>query len=205
MRKIVALIAVILLFSVMLTSCSCQDISLIGSIEYNDDDSITYNEVKYFDAKNYSGKIDIDYSSERCVKIGIRRYVLWSISVFYGNEKESPDIIACSRGNGVWIREGLDIDELIMKNICVASETLSFRICDIITDETVPYVFEDRGNASTVVDFEKFSFEDYPAFGFSVDIVSIDGQLYLQYNWDSDYYKITSDFEAELRTAGFIN
>ena len=131
-------------------------------------------------------------------------YLLAAVSVFYGDDLENPDIISCSRGNGVWIREGMNIDELIITNNCVVSDSFSFKICDIITDESIPYSLELEIQR-VLIDFEEFPLEDYPAFGFYVDIIQIDDELYLQYVWDSDFYKITGEFEAQLQENGFID
>ena len=46
--------------------------------------------------------------------------------------------------------------------------------------------------------------ENYPAFSFSVTVVPIDGELYLQYVWDSDFYRITEEFEAALYENGLM-
>ena len=125
--------------------------------------------------------------------------------MFYGDDLENPDIISCSRGGDVWIREGMDIDELIMTNNCVVSDSFSFKICDIITEESIPYSVELESRHALVVNFARFPLEYYPAFSFWPEIVLIDGELYLQYVWNSDFYKITDEFETELIENGFID
>lgn len=38
---------------------------------------------------------------------------------------ENPHLIACSKADNVWLKEGMDIDELIMNNHCVVSDDFS--------------------------------------------------------------------------------
>ncbi len=215
MRKFIMLMATILLCCILMTSCGTylpdyvtfwREISPKDTIEWNDDNSITYNGTKYIDTKNTNGKISTNYDSENCVKIATMpySYLLGAVSVFYGDDLENPTIISCSRSRNIWIKEGKDIDELILTNNCIVSDSLSFKICDVITGESIPYSLE-LGNRRALVNFEKFPLEDYPAFSFCVDIIALDGGLYLQYVWDSDFYKITDEFEAELRRNGFID
>ena len=215
MKKLITFIGIVLLSCLILTSCGTylpdyitfwKELSPSGTIEWDyDDNGIIYNGTKYVNTENYNGKISTDYDSEHCVKIATMpyRYLLGAVSVFYGNELENPDIISCNRGHGVWIREGMNIDELIMTNHCVVNDSFSFRICDVITDKSIPYSSE-LGNIRHEVDFERFPLEDYPAFSMYIYIIPLDGELYLQYGWDSDFYEITDDFEIELRENGFI-
>ena len=215
MKKLITLIGIVLLSCLLLTSCGTylpdyitfwKELSPSGTIEWDhDDNGIIYNGTKYVNTENYNGKISTDYDSEHCVKIATMpySYLLGAVSVFYGNELENPDIISCSRGGDVWIREGMDIDDLIMTNNCVVNDSFSFRICDVITEESIPYSFE-LGNIRHRVHFERIPLEDYPAFSMYIYIIPLDGELYLQYVWDSDFYEITDDFETELRENGFI-
>ena len=217
MKKLITFIGIVLLCCLLMTSCgTClpdyttfyKELSPKDTIIWNGDGSITYNGIKYTNTNNYNGKITTDYDSEHCVKIATMpySYLLGTVSVFYGDDLENPDIISRSGGgDDVWIREGIDIDELIMTNNCVVSDSFSFKICDIITEESIPYSFELESRPAWVVNFARFPLEDYPAFSFWPEIVSVDGELYLQYVWDSDFYKITNEFEAELRENGFID
>ena len=217
MKKILALIGIVVLCCLLLTSCGMylphyitfyREISPKDTIVWNkEDNSITYNGIKYTNTNNYNGKIKTDYDSEHCVKIATMpySYLLCAVSVFYGDDLENPDIISCSRGGDVWIREGMDIDELIMTNNCVVSDSFSFKICDIITEESIPFSLELESRHASVVHFAWFPLEDYPAFSFSPRIVLIDGELYLQHAWDSDFYKITDEFETELIENGLID
>ena len=217
MKKLITFIGIVLLCCLLLTSCgTClpdyitfyKEISSKDTIVWNEEDnSITYNDIKYTNTNNHNGKIKTDYDSEHCVKIATMpySYLFGAVSVFYGDDLENPDIISCSRGGDVWIREGMDIDELIMTNNCVVSDSFSFKICDVITEESIPYSFELESRYALVVKFARFPLEDYPAFSFWPEIVSVDGGFYLQYVWDSDFYKISDEFEAELRENGFID
>ena len=216
MKKLITFIGIVLLCCLLMTSCgTClpdyttfyKELSPKDTIIWNGDGSITYNGIKYTNTNNYNGKITTDYDSEHCVKIATMpySYLFGAVSVFYGDDLENPDIISCSRGRNVWIREGMDIDELIMTNNCVVSDSFSFKICDIITEESIPYSFELESRPAWVVNFARFPLEDYPAFSFWPEIVSVDGELYLQYVDNSDFYKITDEFEAELRENGFID
>ena len=217
MKKLITFIGIVLLCCLLMTSCGTylpdyitfyKELSPKDTIVWNEEDnSITYNGIKYTNTNNYNGKISTDYNSEHCVKIATMpySYLLGAVSVFYGDNLENPTIISCNRGGGVWIREGLNIDNLIMNNNCVVNDSFSFKICDVITEESIPYSLELETRHYLVVNFARFPLEDYPAFRFWPEIVSVDGELYLQYVWDSDFYKITNEFEAELRENGFID
>ena len=213
MKKILALIGMVGLCGLLLTSCGTylpdyitfyREISPKDTIVWNEEDgSITYNGIKYIDTYDSNVKISTDYDSEHCVKIATMpySYLFGAVSVYYGDDLENPDIISCSRRRGAWIREGMDIDELIMTNNCVVSDSFSFKICDIITEESI----ELESRHASVVHFAWFPLENYPAFSFWSEIVLIDGELYLQYAWNSDFYKITDEFETELIENGLID
>ena len=217
MKKLIPFIGIVLLCCLLLTSCgTClldyatfyKELSPKDTIIWHADNSITYNGIKYTNTNNSYGKISTDYDSEHCVKIGTMpySYLFGTVSYLYGDDLENPDILARSGGGSdLWIREGMDIDELIMTNNCVVSDSFSFKICDIITEESIPYSFELESRPAWVVNFARFPLEDYPAFSFWPEIVSVDGELYLQYVDNSDFYKITDEFEAELRENGFID
>ena len=217
MKKLITFIGIVLLCCLLMTSCGTylpdyitfyREISPKDTIVWNEEDnSITYNGIKYTNTNNYNGKISTDYNSEHCVKIATMpySYLLSAVSVFYGDNLENPTIISCNRGGGVWIREGLNIDNLIMNNNCVVNDSFSFKICDVITEESIPYSLELETRHYLVVNFARFPLEDYPAFRFRPEIVSVDGELYLQYVWNSDFYKITDEFEIELIENGFID
>ena len=214
MKKHITFFGIVLLCCLLLTSCGThyksfyKELSPKDTIVWNEEDSsITYNGIKYTNTNNYNGKIRTDYDSEHCVKIATMpySYLLGAVSVFYGDDLENPDIISCSRGGNVWIREEMDIDELIMTNNCVVSDSFSFKICDVITEESIPYSSELETKHYRLVYFEQFPLEDYPAFSFWPEIVLIDGELYLQYVWNSDFYKITDEFETELIENEFID
>lgn len=182
-----------------------QEISPADTIEWVDDGRIRYNGTIYESIGNSNGMISADYDAEGCVKIATMpySYLLGATSVFYGDELDDPDIITCNRGNDVWIKEDMDIHEMIMDNTCVVSHTFSFRIRDVITDEVIPYSLE-LDNLRSLIGYLRCPLEDYPAFRFSVQVVPIDGELYLQYVWDSDFYRITEEFEAALYENGLI-
>ena len=74
----------------------------------------------------------------------------------------------------------------------------------MITDEVIPYSSE-LGDRYSLVGYLRFPLEDYPAFSFHVTVVPIDGELYLQYVWNSDFYRITDEFEADLYANGLID
>ena len=97
----------------------------------------------------------------------------------------------------------MNVDDLIMNNNCVVSDSFSFRICDVITNEKIPYSSK-LSQTQELVDFGRIPLEDYPAFGIWVTITSVDGKFYLQYGWDSDFYEITDEFATELSENGFM-
>ena len=215
MKKSILLMTMFLLICLLLTSCGTylpdyvtfwREISPEDTIKLNEDYSITYNETKYISINNTNGKIKADYDSEHCVKIATipYSYILGAVSVFYADDFEDPDIISCNRGGDVWIKEGMDIDELIMNN-CVVNDSFTFRICNVITEERIPYS-SDLGNRHSLTnELYGIPLENYPAFSFDISIKQIDGELYLQYVWNSDFYKITYEFENTLRANGFID
>ena len=209
------LLTLVFLCCTVMTSCGTylpdyvsfwREISPQGTVTGNDDGSITYNGRKYVSIENYNGKITPHYDSEDCVKIATMpySYLLGAVSVFYADDAEDPDLISCSRGDNVWVKEGIDIDELIMNNPCVVSDTFSFRICDVITDEVIPYTYDMPGYQRASAKFYGIPLEDYPAFTFCITVVQLDGELYLQYVWNSDFYRITDEFEAELYANGLL-
>jgi hypothetical protein len=182
-----------------------QEISPADTIEWMDDGRIRYNGTIYKSIGNNNCMISAVYDSEGCVKIATMpySYLLGAVSVFYGDDFDDPDLIACVRGDGVWIKEGMDIHEMIMDNTCVVSDTFSFRIRDVITDEVIPYT-SDMGLRSSLIGHLSCPLEDYPAFHFDVQVVPVAGKLYLQYVWDSDFYRITEEFEAALYENGLM-
>ena len=212
MKKLIALIEIVLC-CLLMTSCKAyfpdyitfyREISPTDTITYNDEEhSITYNGIKYISA---NGKISADFSSEYCVKIATMpySYLLCTVSVFYGDDSENPTIISCERTGSVWIREGTSIDDSIINTNYIVDNTFSFKLNDVITEESIPFSSESE-NRQALVSFENSPLEDYPAFSFHVDIIELDGELYLQYAWNSNFYKITDKFEVELRENGFIN
>ena len=216
MKKLITFIGIVLLICLLLTSCDTyfpdyisfyREISPKDTIVRNEeDDSITYNGIKYINTNNTSGKISTDYDSEHCVKIATipYSYLLGAVSVFYGDDLENPTIISCERTGDVWIKEGMDIDALIMTNNCAVNDYFSFKICDVITDKSIPYSYELEKISHEML-FLGMPLEDYPAFSTYIYIISLDGELYLQYVYDSDFYKITDEFEDELRENGFID
>jgi hypothetical protein len=212
--KLSMLILLVLACCTAMTSCGTylpdyvsfwQEISPEDTIEWMDDGRIRYNGTIYESIENSNGMISADYDAEGCVKIATMpySYLLGAVSVFYGDELDDPDIITCVRGGDVWVREGMDIHEMIMDNTCVVSNTFSFRIRDVITDEVIPYSLE-LDNLRSLIGYLRCPLEDYPAFRFSVQVVPIDGNLYLQYVWDSDFYRITEEFEAALYENGLV-
>ncbi len=212
--KFSVLITIVLLSCMTMTSCGTylpdyvsfwQEISPADTIEWVDDDRIRYNGTIYESIGNYNGMISAVHDSEGCVKIATMpySYLLGAVSIFYGDDFDDPDIITCDRGNDVWIKEGMDIHEMIMDNTCVVSNTFSFRIRDVITDEVIPYSL-DLDNLRSLIGYLRCPLEDYPAFSFDVTVVPIDGKLYLQYVWSSDFYQITDEFEAALYANGLM-
>ena len=102
----------------------------------------------------------------------------------------------------MWFKEGIDVHEVIMTNNNRINDKVSFRICDVITGETIPYSLEQEHGRQQWL--EGIQLEAYPALIFSIIIFPIDGELYLQYVWDSDYYRITADFEDLLYESGLL-
>ena len=205
---ICCLILIVLIPAIMMVGSYIyfwRELSPKDTLVLDDDYNLIYHGTKYIDTENHSGLIRADYNSADFIHIATlpRTYLLPSFSEFYGDELENPDLIYCTRGDELWIKEGMNVDDLIMNNNCVVSDSFSFRICDVITDEKIPYSSK-LSHTQELVDFGIIPLEDYPAFGIWVTITSVDGKSYLQYGWDSDFYEITDEFATELRENGFM-
>lgn len=205
---ICCLILIVLIPAIMMVGLYItfwRELSPKDTLVFDDDYNLIYHGTKYIDTENYSGLIRADYNSADFIHVATlpRTYLLPSVSEFYGDELENPDLIYCTRGENLWIKEGMNVDDLIMNNTCVVSDSFSFRICDVITDEKIPYSSK-LSQTLELVDFGRIPLEDYPAFGIWVTITSVDGKSYLQYGWDSDFYEITDEFATELRENGFM-
>ena len=106
MKKLITFIGIVLLCCLLMTSCGTylpdyitfyKELSPKDTIVWNEEDnSITYNGIKYFNTNNTNGKISTDYNSEHCVKIATMpySYLFGAISVFYGDDLENPTIIS---------------------------------------------------------------------------------------------------------------
>ena len=93
-----------------------------------------------------------------------------------------------------------------MNNNAVISDSFSFRINDVTTGEVLPR--RETGNRDSEYNLHTFRMiplEDYPMFTYYVRISSVDGELYLQYVFDSDYYKITDEFANALYQNGYLS
>ena len=215
--KIFAIVSAIILCCLFMTSCSeawphygrfWRELSPKGTITVaeGEENVIIYNEMRYVEARNNNGKIQmINHESESCIKIATlpRSYILAAIDVFYADSYDNPTIIYLIRSGQLWVKEGMDIDEMIMNNNAVISDSFSFRINDVITGEIFPYR-ETWDKAYDLYTFRMIPLENYPMFTYYVKIASIDGELYLQYVWDSDYYKITDEFANVLYQNGYL-
>ncbi len=222
-RRLVKFLTValtIVLCCLFMTSCSeawphygrfWRELSPKGTIKVaeGEENVIIYNEMRYVEAPNYNGKIKIlDYNSDNCVKIATlpRSYILAAVEVFYADSYDNPTIIYLIRNGQLWVKEGMDIDEMIMNNNAVISDSFSFRINDVTTGEVLPR--RETGNRDSEYDlytFRMIPLEDYPMFTYYVRISSVDGELYLQYVFDSDYYKITDEFANVLYQNGYLS
>ncbi|MBO5379234.1 MAG: hypothetical protein J6A90_02805 [Clostridia bacterium] len=216
--KIFAIVFAIVLSCLFMTSCSeawphygrfWRELSPKGTITVaeGEENVIIYKEMRYVEERNNNGKINIlDFNSDNCVKIATlpRSYILAAVDVFYADSYDNPTIIYLIRNGQLWVKEGMDIDEMIMNNNAVISDSFSFRINDVITGEIFPYR-ETRDKAYDLYTFRSIHLEDFPMFTYYVIIASIDGELYLQYVWDSDYYKITDEFANALYQNGYLS
>lgn len=208
----------IVMCCLFITSCSegCphygrfwRELSPKGTIKVaeGEENVIIYNEMRYVEARNNNGKIQmINHESESCIKIATlpRSYILAAVDVFYADSYDNPTIIYLIRSGQLWVKEGMDIDEIIMNNNAVISDSFSFRINDVITGEIIPYR-EKWDKAYDLYNSRSIHLEDYPMFTYNVIIAFIDGELYLQYVWDSDYYKITDEFANTLYQNGYLS
>ncbi len=209
MRKLIILISILLLCCISTTSCGgllCslytnvwQEPASDNEIDFHEDGNITYNGRKYLDIYD---KIFLDYGSEHAVEIASGTSFTFNFK-YYGDNAENPTFIADDY-TSCWVREGVDLNDLIMNNECVISDSFSFKLRDVITDESIPFS-ESLAFRPSLAVFEEVHFKDYPAFYFFINIISINNSIYLQYSWDSNFYKITDEFKAELKANAFID
>lgn len=202
MKRIIAIfLAIFLCFAL----CSCADISNPGKLSTNFDVSkLTYNGRTYISYRHYpfdKNKYLVDWKSEDRVEIaripnGLF-YILGAVIIYTGNDTENPDYITCSRGYDLYVREDIILND--DSELCVSEtdEPIYFSISDVTTGNVIAEELEDQYDFEELCDFYA-SCVDCPDLRLSITIYELDGKIYLQDAFDSDYYEVTKEFEEDL-------
>lgn len=204
--KLTALLLTVF-FCATLSSCLPLKIySIDRSCEVElDGGDVIYHGVRYVNTENYSGRLGADFSSDDCTLLGLKfSGLLMSFSGYYADDAESPTIIVCDRWCDVWLKEGLDIKDIILNNENRINEDVSFKISEVMTGDVIEYSFDNRYQYKTVY-YKYCPLNVCSAFYFTLRVTSYADELYIQYAWDSDLYAITDEFEAVLRDGGFLD
>lgn len=205
MKRIVALI---LSFAICVLFCSCTSLSKRNTISYNDDSTeMYYNGYTYINYDNHKGKyrFDLENDTDNWVKIATMPYgfftILGAVTVYYGNNTENPNFITNSRTIDFYVRKDVTIDHSLMLSVCDTDTPFLFSIADVTTENMITYNFDKRFEFNEVCNFFA-TFEDYPGVKLWITIYELNGKLYLQDVYDSDYYEITDAFKEDLYRFG---
>ena len=205
MKRIVALI---LSFAICVLFCSCTSLSKRNTISYNDDSTeMYYNGYTYINYDNHKGKyrFDLENDTDNWVKIATIPYgffnILGAVTVYYGNNTENPNFITNSRTIDFYVRKDVTIDHSLMLSVCDTDTPFLFSIADVTTENMITYNFDKRFEFNEVCNFFA-TFEDYPGVKLWITIYELNGKLYLQDVYDSDYYEITDAFKEDLYRFG---
>ena len=205
MKRIVALI---LSFAICVLFCSCTPLSKRNTISYNDDSTeMYYNGYTYINYDNHKGKyrFDLENDTDNWVKIATMPYgffnILGAVTVYYGNNTENPNFITNSRTIDFYVRKDVTIDHSLMLSVCDTDTPFLFSIADVTTENMITYNFDKRFEFNEVCNFFA-TFEDYPGVKLWITIYELNGKLYLQDAYDSDYYEITDAFKEDLYRFG---
>ena len=205
MKRIVALM---LSVTICVLFCSCTPLSKLNTISYNDDATeMYYNGYTYVNYDNYNGKyrFDIKNDTDNWIQITTMPYgffyILGAVTVYYGNDAEKPDFITNSRTIDFYVREDVVIDHSLSQSVCDTDTPFLFSIADVTTENMIAYDFDKRFAFNEVCNFFA-TFEDYPGVKLWITIYELNGKLYLQDVYDSDYYEITDAFKEDLYRFG---
>ena len=201
MKRIIALL---LSLAICVLFCSCTPISNRNTISYNDNATeMYYNGNTYINYNNTNGKyrFDLENDTDNWVKLATMPYdffyILGAVTVYYGNDLENPEFITNSRTSDFYVREDVAIDHGLELSVCDIEEYFSFRISDVITENSIDYSFDKRLDYQEICNFFA-AFEDYPGVKLWITICELNGKLYLQDVYNSDYYEITDAFKEDL-------
>ena len=202
--------AILLVLSFCFALCACSETFNPGEISTNFNSSkLTYNGRTYISYRHYpfeKNKYLVNWKSEDRVEIaripsGIY-YILGAVTIYSGNETENPDYIICSSGAyNLYVREAITLDNSSMLSVSVADEPFYFSIADVTTGNVIAEELEERYDFEELCNFYA-SCVDGPDLRLSITIYELDGKLYLQDAFDSDYFEITEAFKEELYRFG---
>lgn len=122
--------------------------------------------------------------------------ILGAVTTYYGDEVENPEYIIPSRGEMLYVREDLTLGIDTELKACGVEETYIFRISEVMTGEIVEFEVGEK-QLRRVYDFYG-EVVDFPGIRFWMKISEFEGNWYLQYMWDSDYYRIPETFVEKV-------
>ena len=207
MKRIVAIFFAIA-FCISLTACAKTFNPGKLSTNFNVS-KMTYNGRTYISYRHYpfdKSKYLVDWENEDRVEIaripdGIN-YILGVCQVYSGNEVENPNYIICSRGAyDLYVREDIVLDDSSILSATLSDEPFYFSVSDVTTGNVIPE------EAAKQLDFEELcdfyaACVDCPGLRLLITISELDGKIYLQDAWNSDYYEITEAFKNDLYRFG---
>ena len=203
MKKIISLF---ISFLLCLSLCSCTPLSPSNTISYNEDHSeMYYNERTYINYNNTSGKYDFNCEDDVWHEIATMPYgffyILGAVTAYYGNNIENPDFIICSRTPDFYVREDITLNHDTELSLCDTKEPYCFKISEVTTKSIIEFNLEQKNQFTKLCDFS-VSIEKYSYIKLRISIYEYNNKLYLQENWDSDYYEITDNFKSDLYRLG---
>lgn len=198
--------AILLVLSFCFALCACADISNPGKLSTNFDDSkLTYNGRTYISYRHYpfeKNKYLVDWKSEDRVEIARIPYglfyILGAVEIYTGNNTENPDYITRSQSAyKLYVREDIILNDDSKLCVSETDEPIYFSISDVTTGNVIAEELEDQYDFEELCDFYA-SCVDCPDLRLSITIYELDGKIYLQDAFDSDYYEVTKEFEEDL-------
>ena len=189
------------------TLSSCLPLKLYSidrscEVEHDGDDLI-YRGVRYVNTENYGGTLGVDFSSDECVLLGAKvySYLFVGFSAYYADSADSPTIIACERTRDVWLKEGLDIKDIILNNENRIND-LTFKLSEVIEGEVSEY-WIDHGYVYKTLLYTYCPLNLCSAFYFAISIHSRDDELYIMH--DYKLYAVSDEFEEALYESGLLD
>lgn len=197
MKRIIALLLTVLL---CLSLCAC------GKVSYNDDSSsLYYNGRTYINYNNHNCKYRTNVENIGWKKIAWQPYgfffILGAVTEFYGNDVNNPDFIANSRTVDLYVREDITLDHNTRLCVSDCSEPYSFVFSEVTTGKVIAFDLEQKDAYTEICNFF-VTLEEYPLIEQWFTVWQIGDNIYIQDNWDSDFYEITDGFMEDIYRFG---